>query len=183
MDTTSTGASLAERILAGDSSAEEELGRLYGRALVVIARARTHDPEAARDLSQQILIETLKALRSGGLRQSDKLEAFIQGIARNLINNFLRTRSRKAECPLDDVELNTNDPVEEHESAERRRMVQREVRSFSAIDQQILLWSLIDGISLAEIAARLKISHDAVRTRKSRAIRKLKSRFTSVSQE
>jgi hypothetical protein len=34
---------------------------------------------------------------------------------------------------------------------------------------------------LAEIATNLNMSHDAVRARKSRAIRKLKSRFASVS--
>jgi RNA polymerase sigma-70 factor (ECF subfamily) len=181
MDTTPLGASLAERIQGGDVSAEEELGRLYGRGLVAIARMRTGDAEAARDLSQQILIEALKALRGGELREPDKLAAFIQGIARNLINNFLRTRVRRAECPLDAVELNTGDPIQEQELAERQRLVQAEISSFSAIDQQILFWSLVDGRPLAEIATNLNISHDAVRTRKSRAIRKLKSRFASVS--
>jgi RNA polymerase sigma factor (sigma-70 family) len=183
MDTISTRAALAERIQAGDSSAEEELVRLYSRGLFAIAKARTGDVETARDLTQQALLETLKALRRGELREADKLGAFIQGIVRNLSSNFLRTRARRSEYPLDSVELNTKDPVEEHESTERRRLVQREIKSFSAVDQQILLWSLVDGRPLAEIAARLKMSHDAVRARKSRAIRKLKSRFAGVSHE
>src|SRR5262245_58942259 len=129
MDTTSTNASLAERIQAGDSSAEEELARVYGRALFAIAKARTGDVEAARDLAQQALLETLKALRRGGLRETDKVSAFVQGIVRNLASNFLRTRARRSEYPLDSVQLNTEDPVKQHESAERQRLVQRQIRS------------------------------------------------------
>jgi RNA polymerase sigma factor (sigma-70 family) len=181
MEPTISGTSLAERIRAGDPSAEEDLVRTYGRGVLAIARVRTGDPEAARDLAQQVLLEAVKALRRGALREAGKLAAFVQGITRNLINNFLRTKVHRAECSLDAAELNTRDPIEEQELAERQRLVQVAIRSFSAIDQQILFWSLVDGRPLAEIATSLNMSHDAVRARKSRAIRKLKSRFASVS--
>jgi len=183
MDTASTGASLTERIRGGDSTAEADLVRMYSRGLIAIANARTGDREAARDLAQQVLLEAVKALRGGELREPDKLAGFIQGIARNLINNFLRTRVRRAECSLDAAELNARDPIAEQESAERQRLVQGEIRSFSAVDQQILFWSLVDGRPLAEIATSLNMSHDAVRARKSRAIKKLKSKFASMSHE
>lgn len=180
MDSTSTGASLTERIRGGDSTAEDDLVRTYSRGLIAIASARTGDREAARDLAQQVLLEAVKALRGGELREPDKLAAFIQGIARNLINNFLRTKVRRAECSLDDAELNSKDPIEEQESAERQRLVQDEIRSFNAVDQQILFWALVDGRPLAEIATSLNMSHDAVRARKSRAIKKLKNKFASI---
>src|SRR5262252_8045567 len=102
MDIVSTGASLAERIRAGDTSAEEELAATFRRSLVAIARARTRDREAAQDLAQQVLIEALKALRAGKLREAEKLSAFIEGIAHNVINSFLRTRMRRPECSLEE---------------------------------------------------------------------------------
>jgi RNA polymerase sigma factor (sigma-70 family) len=179
MDIVSTGASLAERIKAGNAAAEEELANTYRRALVAIARARTRDREAAQDLAQQVLIEALKALRAGKLREAEKLSAFVEGIAHNLINNFLRTRIRKSECELEG-EVAGSDPVEEHESAERRAIVRREIATLNGVDQKILFWSLVDGYPLAEIADRLAMSHDAVRTRKSRAIRKLKKKFSQM---
>jgi RNA polymerase sigma factor (sigma-70 family) len=179
MDIVSTGASLAERIKAGDKAAEEELASTYRRPLVAIARARTRDREAAQDLAQQVLIEALKALRAGKIREAEKLSAFIEGIAHNVINSFLRTRIRRPECSLEE-EPPGSDPVEEQESADRRRLVQREIATLNQVDQKILLWSLVDGRPLAEVAARLEMSHDAVRTRKSRAIRKLKKKFSQV---
>jgi RNA polymerase sigma factor (sigma-70 family) len=183
MDTILTGASLAERIKAGDSAAEEELVSTYRRGLLAIARARTRDREAAQDLTQQVLVEALKALRTGKLREAEKLSAFLEGIAHNVINSFLRTQVRRAECLLDEEQLVASDPVEAHESAERQRLLRREIETLSAVDQQILLWSLVEGHPLAEIAARLEMSHDAVRTRKSRAIRKLKKKLSRVPHE
>jgi RNA polymerase sigma factor (sigma-70 family) len=172
---------LARRIIAGDRSAEDELVSTYRRGVFVIAVARTRDREAAADLTQEILIAILKALRDGQLREATKLVAFIQGTARNLINNYLRNKAHHTEVELDD-EAYSSDPVEELESLERKRLVRRELQSFSITDQQILLLSLVDGHSLAEVAQRLNMSHDAVRARKSRAVRKITKKFSRMSQ-
>ena len=82
---------------------------------------------------------------------------------------------------LDD-EAHGSDLVEELESLERGRLVRRELQSCSALDQQILLLSLVDGHSLADVALRVNLSHDAVRARKSRAVRKITQKFAHVSQ-
>ena len=173
---------LAERIRAGDRSAEDELVNAYRRGVFLIAATRTRDRDAARDLTQEVLISVLRALRDGQLREPTKLAAFIQGTARNLVNNYLRSRARRPECELE-LEPYSADPVEQLESLERQRLVRRELESFSVTDQQILLLSLVDGHSLAEVAQRLNLSHDAVRARKSRAIRKITKRFAHMSQK
>jgi RNA polymerase sigma factor (sigma-70 family) len=174
--------SLADRIRRGDGAAEEELVNAYRRGILAIATARVRDRDAALDLTQEVLMATLRALREGHLREPEKLPAFIQGTARNIINNFLRTRVRRSECPLDE-QLPGADPVKELESAERQRLLRREVESYSPTDQQILLWSLVDGHSLSEVARRLKMSHEAVRARKSRLIRKIARKFSEMSQK
>lgn len=177
--------SLAQRILAGDRLAEEELYNTYGRGVMVIAIARTRDREAARDLTQEVFIAVLQAVRAGQLREPEKLAAFVQGTARNLINNFLRSRVRRAECDLEAAteEPQASDLIAELESSERQRLVRREIDSLSPVDQQILLWSMVDGHSLAEIAIRLKMSHETVRTRKSRMVKKIGKKFAEASQK
>jgi DNA-directed RNA polymerase specialized sigma24 family protein len=59
--------------------------------------------------------------------------------------------------------------------------VQRELATFSPIDQQILLLSLVDGHSLLEVAERLSMTHEAVRARRSRMVRKIAKRLGSMS--
>jgi RNA polymerase sigma factor (sigma-70 family) len=176
-------ADLVQRIRAGDPLAEEELVNNYRRGLLVIATVRTRDREAAQDLAQEILIAVLKALRDGQLREAQKLGAFIQGTARNLINNYLRLRSRRPESDLDSIQEPSTDPVEDLESADRLWRIRQELENFSPVDQQILLLSLVDGHSLLEVAKRCKMSHDAVRARRSRMIRKITKKFGGVSHE
>jgi len=125
----------------------------------------------------------LEAIRRGQLREPEKLAAFIQGTARNLINNFLRVRSRRSECELPDAELSGGDLAEEVELAERQRLVRGEIEACSNEDRQILECSLVEGMPLAEIATRLGISHDAVRARKSRLLKRIIKKIADMSQK
>ena len=173
---------LATRIRCGDARAEEELIITYRRAVLLIALARTRNRDTANDLSQEVLIAVLKALRAGQIRDGGKLGAFIQGTARNIINNHLRSRSRHPEVDIDGIDVEGTDPVQKFESYERQRLMREELAKYSITDQKILLLSLVDGHSLAEVADRLGLSHDAVRARKSRLIRKITKKFQGRSQ-
>jgi DNA-directed RNA polymerase specialized sigma24 family protein len=73
--------------------------------------------------------------------------------------------------------------VQAMETADRRRLIRRELQNFAPIDQQILLLSLVDGHSLLEVAQRLQLSHEAVRARRSRMIRKIARKFAHLSQK
>jgi RNA polymerase sigma factor (sigma-70 family) len=174
---------LVGRIRSGDSAAEEELVHLFQRSIFTIAAVRTRDREAARDLTQDVLIAVLTAVRNGQVRETEKLSAFIQGTARNLINNHFEKAARRAESKIEAAESLAADPVPALEAAELSHLVRQELEAHSALDQQILLFSLVDGHSLAEVAKRLKMSHEAVRARKSRLIRKLTKKFEGLSQK
>jgi RNA polymerase sigma factor (sigma-70 family) len=176
-------ADLVARIASGEEAAEEELVRTYGKRVYAITTARTRDREIARDLTQDVLLAVIKAARANQIREADKLEAFIQGTAKNVINSYFRTRIRRSETSLEAVSQHTWDSVLESEAAERRRLVQQELERCSLLDQQILLFSLVDGHSLAEVAKRLNLSHDAVRARKSRLVRKMAEKFGRMSQK
>lgn len=175
------GAELARRVMAGDTNAEAELVNRYRRGLLVTATVRTRDREVAQDLAQEILMAVLKALRNERLQDPQKLTAFVYGTARNLINNYLKSRTRHPESDLESVDEPSADPVEEFESADRQRVVQRELAKFSPIDQQILLLSLVDGHSLLEVAERLSMTHEAVRARRSRMVRKIAKKLGPLS--
>jgi RNA polymerase sigma-70 factor, ECF subfamily len=179
---TNTPADIVARIASGEQAAEGELVHTYGRRVYAIATVRTRDREIARDLTQDVLLAVIKAARAGQIREANKLEAVIQGTAKNLINNYFRTRKRRSETGLEAVSQHAWDAVVESEAAERRRLVQQELQRCSLLDQQILLFSLVDGHSLAEVAKRLSMSHDAVRARKSRLVRKMAEKFGRVSQ-
>ena len=176
------GEQLVARVRAGDMAAEEQLVSAYRRGVFLIAMARTRDREAAQDLTQEVLIAVLQALRAGQLREPDKLAAFIQGITRNMVNNHFRNLARHRESDLAEAEATAaGNAFEDLEQAERRQLLRRELDSVSALDRQILLLSLVDGHSLAEVARRLEMSHEAVRARKSRLVKKIVEKLRPMS--
>lgn len=174
--------SLVMRIQAGDQTAEEALAALYFRRIYAIAVCRTRDREAAKDLTQEILVAVLCTIRAGRIRAGEKLAAFIQGTARNITSNYIRSRARHPECSLSDLELYARDLARELESADRQRLIERELATCSLMDRKILYRSLVNGHSMAQIAQTLHLSHDAVRARRSRLIRKLAKKFVGMSQ-
>jgi RNA polymerase sigma factor (sigma-70 family) len=172
---------LAERVRSGEPSAEDELVRLFSDRVTVLVIARTRDREAARDLTQEVMLAVVLALRNGHLREAERLGAFVYGTARNLINNYLRTRSRlPKEDPIDDdlQVVSTPDPFE---TTERGAMVRQVLSSLDSIDRKILLLTLVEGLKPGEIAVRLGLTSEAVRTRKSRALKKTIERVNRLS--
>lgn len=166
-------AALFERIRLGDAAAEEELvvsfeGKVYAMAVV-----RTRDREASRDLVQDVLWAVVHALRGGHLRAPEKLAAFVSGTARNLINNYCRTRTRAARDIPATPEASTTEADLVLDEQRRADVVRRVVRGLELIDRRILTLTLVDGLSAVEIAARVNLSPDAVRQRKSRAVKKV----------
>jgi RNA polymerase sigma-70 factor (ECF subfamily) len=164
---------LAERIRSREPAAEEELVHLFADRIRFLVFARTGDREIAPDLTQDVMLAVVRALRDGHLRDADRLAAFVYGTARNVINNHLRTRSRlPAEDPLDGAlqAASTPDPVED---SERVAVVRRALATLDATDRKILWLTLVEGLKSGEIALRLGLAAEVVRTRKSRATKKM----------
>jgi RNA polymerase sigma-70 factor (ECF subfamily) len=166
-------AALFERIRLGDAAAEGQLVESFGGRVYAMAVARTRDREASRDLVQDVLWAVIQALRGGHLRAPDKLAAFVSGTARNLINNYCRTRTRAARDLPAGPEASTADADAVLDERRRADAVRSVVRGFERIDRRILTLTLVDGLSAVEIAARVNLSPDAVRQRKSRAVKRV----------
>jgi RNA polymerase sigma-70 factor (ECF subfamily) len=149
---------------------EDELVRQFQERVFLIALVRTRDREAARDIAQETMLAVIRNLRDGRLLDSEKLPAYVCGTARNLISNHLRTRSRKPEGGPPPEELPTPDCQLEVEQSERVFLARRAIARLEPADRLILLLTLVDGMKPGEIAARLGLSSEVVRKRKSRAL-------------
>lgn len=171
---------LSERIRRREPSAEEELVRLFSDRITFLVLARTRDREAARDLAQEVMLAVVIA-RNGHVRDTERLTAFVYGTARNLINNYLRTRSRQPPEDAIDAALQVPSKPDAVDNSERVALVRRAIDALASTDRKILLLTLIDGSTPAEIAAQLGLTAEVVRARKSRAIKKTIDRVKKLS--
>lgn len=171
-------ARLVERIRDGDVEAEGRLVELFSRPIRIMARVRARQL-GEEDLTQEVLIAAITALRRGQLRDTERLGAFLAGIARNIINNRLRSARGPVHEPIAEHEHPAVVVDLTHELArrERARIVRQAVASLSAEDRRILMLTLVNGLKPGQIAERLGLGEEVVRTRKSRALKRLKARL------
>ncbi len=163
---------LAVRIQAKEAAAEEEFVGLFQRRIRGFGLANSGDPALADELSQDVLWAVIRSLREGKVQQPAQLPAFVWGTARNLLNDRLRSRSREKLQPLrDDMEV--AQPALEQAEFERQRAARQAIGTLEPHERGVLLLSLVDGLRADDIAARIGITAEAVRQRKSRALKKL----------
>ncbi|HJZ96788.1 MAG TPA: sigma-70 family RNA polymerase sigma factor [Candidatus Solibacter sp.] len=165
-------ASLADRVRGGDSAAEEELVRLFQHRVRAFALANGAGEGQSEELVQETLWGVISALRQGRVQQPEQLAAFVWGTARNLLNDRIRLRARDKITSLP-PEAEFASPVREQEEFERQHAARQAIATLEARERAVLMLSLVEGLTNDEIAKRLGILPDAVRQRKSRALKKL----------
>ncbi len=110
-------------------------------------------------------------LREGRLRES--LPALAYGIARNKLADAIRKKMRDRTVPFP----KNFDVAARKQSSELVSAAQTQIETLEPVDRRILSMTLIDGFKPSEVAAAIGISSEAVRQRKSRALKKLLSRI------
>src|SRR2546426_7544093 len=88
-----TDADLVSQTLAGDRESFSQIVSRYQSLICSLAYNATGSLGVSEDLAQETFITAWKHLRH--LREVDKLRAWLCGIARNRINNFLRREGRE----------------------------------------------------------------------------------------
>lgn len=171
---------LAERILAGDRNAENELVRLFSPRVFAMLCARTRDREGSRDMLHDVLISVLGALRQGRLRDHGKLAGFIHGVARHVVQAHQRGQNTR-EQPLED-EPAADVAMDALEDSERRAQVREALRELDPTDREILARTLVNGQKPGHIAMALGLTSEVVRQRKSRATKKVAEYIKKLSQ-
>jgi RNA polymerase sigma-70 factor (ECF subfamily) len=165
--------SIEVRIAAGDPSAEDELIAYFAPRIRAFVASRA----AGRDFGEEVVQDTMMALvctlREGRLRESDSLAALAYGIARNKLADAIRKKMRDRTVPFP----KGFDIAAQDQSSELVSAAQMEIETLEPVDRRILSMTLIDGYKPAEVAAAIGISSEAVRQRKSRALKKLLSRI------
>jgi RNA polymerase sigma-70 factor (ECF subfamily) len=166
-------ADLVRRIRSGqDSEAEGELYRRMAPRVRLYGLRHLRDGHAADDLTQQVLITTLEALRAGRLREPEKLASFVLGTCRMTVLDLRRGVQRRErlleQFGADLLPAPSSGPVLEHEQL-ARCMVELKER-----DGTVVAMTFYDDRTGADVAGFLGLSEANVRVIRHRAIHQLR---------
>ncbi len=144
--------------------------------LRLMALHRLADAEAAEEVAQESLARVMAAVREGRLEQPDKLGAFARAIAYHVIVDTIRARARHQPIAAVDAVLATSapDPLAALLSLEEKSRVRAALVTLSAPDRELLRLCFFEGLSPADLAARLREPAERIRKRKQRALERLR---------
>jgi RNA polymerase sigma-70 factor (ECF subfamily) len=94
--------SYVERLSAGDFRTQEHFVAYFSELIQLKLRSRLHSPQAIEDVRQETFTRVFAALRSGKIRQPDRLGAFVNSMCNNVLLEQYRASSR--DSSLEDEE-------------------------------------------------------------------------------
>lgn len=174
----------------GDTTAFDELVTRFAPVVLGYLSARLRDFGDAEDVAQEVFISAYRHVQT--LRSTERLTPWLMTIARNKLMDHHRKTSRtlmdigpkdEACSQGDQSECNTI-PDHAHSPAERaqshlvHQAILEEIGRLGVRYQEVLYPRLIEEVTTEEIAARLGLGINAVRTRLLRGMRKLRASLT-----
>lgn len=177
-----TDAELVAAAAGGSEYAFRRLYRQYARAVYWIAHGLLTDNGDAEEITQETFVVAWRKL-SGLELQGESLLPWLATICRFQAANRIRARRRERDHtgPVADERLPDTVSVEEQViSDELADLIQREVATMSAIDQEIFRLCAVEGYGYQAAADSLAVAHGVVRNRLSRIRTRLRTRMNET---
>lgn len=157
---------LVERARNGDVDAFEELMVHRAESMLRTATAIIGDRDEAREATQESLLTIWRQLPA--LRMDDRFDAWAGRILVNRCRLVLKRRGRRAsrEVPLEGSERSEPQAFAGSDEAfERRESLERAFERLDPDDRALLVLHHLEGLQVAEVAARLEIPVGTAKSR------------------
>jgi RNA polymerase sigma-70 factor (ECF subfamily) len=165
---------LARSAASGDEIARGELIRRYQDRIYQVAYGFVRDRDEAMDITQDTFLQMLEGLPR--FREQANFYTWLHRIALNRCIDWGRRRTRRAQpVSLDDlIEEGWTEPADGRPTSRPdQALMAKELRGqiFAAIDtvpelfRSVVLLADVEGMSIGEIAARLRCPVNTVKTR------------------
>lgn len=165
------------RLREGDSSTESHFVVYFSQLLQLKLRARYLPPEVVDDLSQETFTRVFRSLRAdGGIRQGDRLGAFVNSVCNNVLLEHYRAGSKN--IPLDPSHSEIADRVLNLEklaiSAENAQIVRNILTHLPDRDRAILSAIFLEDLDKDEVCRKFSVNRDYLRVLLHRAKEKFR---------
>ena len=159
------------------SNLKKEFSKIYDKYINQIYRfvfLKVNSKEIAEDITSETF---LKAWESYKNNKIENVSAFLYQVARNLLTDYYRQKSRTQFLPLDSVSIidPSNNLKEESQDKSDIEIIKSALSRLENENyQNIIIWHYLNDLSIKEISKINNQSEGAVRVMLSRALKELK---------
>lgn len=131
MELFSFDGSYLQRLCDRDQVTEKHFTAYFTKLLLIKLRSRLRSSQAVEDIRQETFVRVFKAIRSeGGIRQPERLGAFVNSICNNVLQEYFRSSARTTH--LDEDRPDPPDPASDMDETLVNRQTNEQVRRILA---------------------------------------------------
>jgi RNA polymerase sigma-70 factor (ECF subfamily) len=170
-----------ERLRSGDFRTQEHFVAYFGELIQLKLRARLRTPQAIEDVRQETFARVFAALRTpDGIRQPERLGAFVNSICNNVLLEHYRASSRDSSIE-DEPEQDFPDPVIDVLGAVAARQMEEKVRQILQElpdrDRRLIQAVFLEERDKDEVCREFSVDRDYLRVLLHRAKQSFKSLY------
>ena len=174
-------AAYIDRLRDREAETEQHFVSYFTDLILIKLRARALSRQLADDIKQETFLRVFRTLRSKeGIRQPERLGAFVNSVCNNVMLEFLRAQGRHPTVDAESMETVVEDACGPDDcliTAERTAQVRRIVDRLPARDRRVLKAVFLDEKNRDEVCAQLGIGRDYLRVLLHRAKTEFRNGF------
>lgn len=158
-----TDSEILQAILNGKD--EKVLGAVYKEVLPLVVGYVTKNQgsiDEAKDIFQDAVIRFYKSVKTGAFQEKCSISTFIFGISRNLWINYAKQKSRMVSDDEIQFAQDSANLEEDLVSEEKVNVVNKLLEMLGDPCQQLLRYTVYDGLSMREVVALMGFSSEDV---------------------
>ena len=169
---------VAARTTGEAEAAECELYRRFGPRVRLYGLRYLRDEDAALDLMQEVMLMTIEKLRSGSVRDVDRIASFVFGVSRSMVKDQKRLEWRREK--LRDTFMH-RDMVEAPEQGTTLDLdcLERCLARLSERERAVVMLTFYAERSAGDVARELSLKEGNVRVIRHRAVERLRTCMSS----
>ncbi len=170
---------LVDRLLAGDSTACDELVHRHQRYVFTIALRVLNDDADAQEVTQDVFMKAFKSLPS--FQRTAKFTTWLYRIATNQAISK-RRRKRPVTTQVEDYHASSgeHDSLQAMAGEERQVYIKQALAQLTAEDASLITLYYLEEMTLAEISEILKQDASNLKVRLHRARKRLANKLQSL---
>ncbi len=178
------GSQLLEQAKRFDPDALRALHDRFYEPVYRYVRFKVGDPHIAEDLTSEVFVRVLEALKRGKVWHTTP-DAWIFGIARNVVADHYRKKGRHVEVVLDErlAVPSEESPVQHVMAAEQHEELAQAITLLTDEQRDVILLRFMEGLSIKAVAEVLNKTPGAVKGLQYRALRALSEAMQHLSDE